>query len=116
MTRITYHLFFSRYHYPRYPRVFYVSLKVGQREFIGMGNSRQAARHDAASKALQVLQNLPMPTEADRQQMAAQQGEQAENDNKEDGQWLMPQLFHGLHPLHLFIYLDHFMVLTASQS
>lgn len=61
---------FRGMYHQRYPRVFYVSLKVGQREFIGMGNSRQAARHDAAAKALGVLQNLPMPTEEDKQQIA----------------------------------------------
>jgi len=66
---------FRGMYHQRYPRVFYVSLKVGHREFIGMGNSRQAARHDAAAKALGVLQNLPMPTEQDKQQAvdAAQQ-------------------------------------------
>ena len=41
--------------------MFYVSLKVGQREFIGEGNTRQAARHNAAAKALKVLRNLPLP-------------------------------------------------------
>lgn len=68
----------------RYPRVFYVSLKVGQREFIGMGNSRQAARHDAAAKALAVLQNLPMPTEEDKQQMAAEVASQLEKQGDAD--------------------------------
>lgn len=53
----------QRYHYPRFPRVFYVSLKVGQREFIGEGNTRQAARHAAAAKALKVLRNLPLPNQ-----------------------------------------------------
>lgn len=55
----------QRYHYPKYPRVFYVSLKVGAREFIGEGNTRQAARHNAADKALKTLSRLPLP--ADRQ-------------------------------------------------
>ncbi len=36
------------------PRIFYVSLRVGQREFIGQGPTRQAARHNAAAKALKV--------------------------------------------------------------
>ena len=69
--------------------MFYVSLKVGQREFIGMGNSRQAARHDAAAKALQVLQNLPMHTEEDRQQMAGQAAQQegADSGDDPDGEW-----------------------------
>lgn len=52
-----------RYHYGRPPRPFYVLLKVGLREFIGDGPTRQAARHSAASKALSVLKNLPMPRE-----------------------------------------------------
>lgn len=52
----------QRYHYSgRYQRVFYVSLKVGQREFIGEGVTRQTARHNAAEKALGVLQKLPLP-------------------------------------------------------
>jgi len=51
----------QRYHYPRFPRMFYVSLKVGQREFIGEGSTRQMARHNAAAKALKVLKILPVP-------------------------------------------------------
>lgn len=35
-------------------------MKVGEREFSGEGSSAQAARHDAAAKALQVLHSLPM--------------------------------------------------------
>ena len=55
----------QRYHYPKYPpRMFYVSLKVGHREFIGEGSTRQTARHSAAEKALKVLKCLPMPGEA----------------------------------------------------
>eukprot|EP00918_Siedleckia_nematoides_P062235 GHVU01135745.1.p1 GENE.GHVU01135745.1~~GHVU01135745.1.p1 ORF type:complete len:804 (+),score=103.17 GHVU01135745.1:117-2414(+) len=54
----------QRYHHPgRFPRIFYVSLKVGQREFIGEGQTRQSARHCAAAKALKVVKNLPMPNE-----------------------------------------------------
>jgi double-stranded RNA-binding protein Staufen len=56
-------LFYFRYHYPRVPKIFYVSLKVGQREFIGEGHNRQAARHCAAEKALKVLGNLPLPNQ-----------------------------------------------------
>lgn len=37
-----------------------VVVKVGEREFSGEGNSAQAARHDAASKALQLLHSLPL--------------------------------------------------------
>ena len=45
----------------RPPRLFYVSLKVGSREFIGEGPSRQQARHNAAKKALEIIKMLPMP-------------------------------------------------------
>lgn len=45
----------------RPPRTFYVSLKVGSREFIGEGMSRQMARHNAAKKALEILRNLQVP-------------------------------------------------------
>ena len=40
-----------------------VSLKVGSWEFFGEGGSPQAARHDAASKALTQLKRLPKATE-----------------------------------------------------
>ncbi|MEQ2250516.1 hypothetical protein ILYODFUR_001683, partial [Ilyodon furcidens] len=48
------------YHYP-VPKIFYVQLSVGSREFIGEGRTRQAARHNAAMKALQALRNEPIP-------------------------------------------------------
>ncbi|KAK0138461.1 Double-stranded RNA-binding protein Staufen 2 [Merluccius polli] len=48
------------YHYP-IPKVFYVQLSVGANEFIGEGRTRQAARHNAAMKALQALRNEPIP-------------------------------------------------------
>jgi double-stranded RNA-binding protein Staufen len=55
-------MYHQRYHYSgRFQRVFYMSLKVGQREFIGEGVTRQTARHNAAEKALSVLQKLPLP-------------------------------------------------------
>ena len=43
------------------PSLFVVSLRVGTREFLGEGPTPQAARHDAASKALHQLKSLPMP-------------------------------------------------------
>ncbi|WAR16090.1 STAUH-like protein [Mya arenaria] len=49
------------YHYMRPARSFYVSLKVGTREFIGEGISRQMARHNAAKKALEILRHLQIP-------------------------------------------------------
>ncbi|XP_036413868.1 LOW QUALITY PROTEIN: double-stranded RNA-binding protein Staufen homolog 2 [Colossoma macropomum] len=53
-------IFNQRYHYP-VPKVFYVQLTVGNKEFIGEGRTRQAARHNAAMKALQALRNEPIP-------------------------------------------------------
>ncbi|XP_015271698.1 PREDICTED: double-stranded RNA-binding protein Staufen homolog 2 isoform X2 [Gekko japonicus] len=50
----------QRYHCP-VPKIFYVQLTVGDREFLGEGKTRQAARHNAATKALQALQNEPIP-------------------------------------------------------
>ena len=56
--------YFYRYHHNyKYPRTFYMSLKVGQREFIGEGATRQDARHNAAHKALNILRNLPLPNQ-----------------------------------------------------
>ncbi|XP_043256679.1 double-stranded RNA-binding protein Staufen homolog 2 isoform X1 [Colletes gigas] len=64
---------FSRIFNPRFPtynrgfhaepQLYLVSLKVGEREFIGRGLTGQAARHDAASKALEQLRQLPLPEE-----------------------------------------------------
>ncbi|XP_042154620.1 double-stranded RNA-binding protein Staufen homolog 2 isoform X2 [Oncorhynchus tshawytscha] len=53
-------MFNQRYHYP-VPKIFYVQLSVGTNEFIGEGRTRQAARHNAAMKALQALRNEPIP-------------------------------------------------------
>ncbi|XP_022539650.1 double-stranded RNA-binding protein Staufen homolog 2 isoform X2 [Astyanax mexicanus] len=53
-------MFNQRYHYP-VPKVFFVQLNVGTNEFIGEGRTRQAARHNAAMKALQALRNEPIP-------------------------------------------------------
>ncbi|XP_062986921.1 double-stranded RNA-binding protein Staufen homolog 2 isoform X2 [Elgaria multicarinata webbii] len=50
----------QRYHCP-VPKIFYVQLTVGGHEFLGEGKTRQAARHNAAMKALQALQNEPIP-------------------------------------------------------
>lgn len=43
--------------------LYLVSLKVGEREFTGRGLTGQAARHDAASRALEQLRQLPLPEE-----------------------------------------------------
>ncbi|XP_067010625.2 double-stranded RNA-binding protein Staufen homolog 2 isoform X2 [Anabrus simplex] len=44
-----------------HPQMFSVSLRVGAREFLGEGMTAQAARHDAASRALAQLRSLPLP-------------------------------------------------------
>ncbi|KAK7789159.1 hypothetical protein R5R35_012357 [Gryllus longicercus] len=58
----------QRYHHygkgPGFHPTFYVSLRVGTREFLGEGPTAQAARHDAASRALSQLRNLPLPEES----------------------------------------------------
>lgn len=70
-----------RYRYPRPPHRFSVALKVGEREFIGEGETLQAARHSAASMALKVLKNLPLPT----QEPAAKRNSDDETVNDEAG-------------------------------
>uniref|UniRef100_A0A0A9YH86 DRBM domain-containing protein n=6 Tax=Lygus hesperus TaxID=30085 RepID=A0A0A9YH86_LYGHE len=47
-------------YYGSTPPLYKVLAKVGDREFYGEGTTAQAARHEAASKALQVLKNLPV--------------------------------------------------------
>lgn len=74
----------QRYHFMKPPRIYYVSLKVGTREFIGEGNSRQAARHCAASKALEILRNLPMPDGKPEKPKTAEESEDKEKDGEED--------------------------------
>ncbi|XP_015605525.1 double-stranded RNA-binding protein Staufen homolog 2 isoform X2 [Cephus cinctus] len=65
---------FPRMFNPRYPTynrgfhaepqgLYHVTLKVGEREFVGRGMTGQAARHDAASRALEQLRQLPLPDE-----------------------------------------------------
>nr|NP_001191404.1 staufen [Aplysia californica]AAO38741.1 staufen [Aplysia californica] len=71
-----------RYHYPRMNRAFYVSLRVGHREFIGDGPTRQAARHNAAQKALRILKNLPV--QSGEKKSEEQADEAAEDACEED--------------------------------
>ncbi|KAF7997423.1 hypothetical protein HCN44_005994 [Aphidius gifuensis] len=47
--------------YPKNDGLYLVTLTVGEREFIGKGVTAQAARHDAASRALEQLRQLPLP-------------------------------------------------------
>merc|ERR1719189_655916 len=44
-----------------YPPMFYVQLRVGNRDFSGEGPTAQAAKHNAAGKALKMLNEIPMP-------------------------------------------------------
>ncbi|PNF27238.1 hypothetical protein B7P43_G05304 [Cryptotermes secundus] len=66
---------YTHYDNPRYhhygkspggfqPSLFMVSLRVGTRDFLGEGPTAQAARHDAASKALHQLKSLPLPEDS----------------------------------------------------
>ncbi|XP_027630952.1 double-stranded RNA-binding protein Staufen homolog 1 isoform X3 [Tupaia chinensis] len=52
-----------RYFYPLPvpPLLYQVELSVGGQQFNGKGKTRQAAKHDAAAKALRILQNEPPP-------------------------------------------------------
>uniref|UniRef100_A0A3B5LLS3 Staufen double-stranded RNA binding protein 1 n=1 Tax=Xiphophorus couchianus TaxID=32473 RepID=A0A3B5LLS3_9TELE len=42
------------------PIIYHMELSVGSQQFIGKGRTRQQAKHDAAAKALTVLQKEPM--------------------------------------------------------
>ena len=44
-----------------YPPMFYVQLRVGNRDFSGEGPTAQAAKHNAAGKALKMLNEMPIP-------------------------------------------------------
>ncbi|KAM6977111.1 double-stranded RNA-binding protein Staufen homolog 2 isoform 1-T1 [Aplochiton taeniatus] len=72
-------MFNQRYHYP-IPKIFYVQLSVGSNEFIGEGRTRQAARHNAAMKALQALRNEPIP-----ERPPQESPEEKEEEEEEDG-------------------------------
>lgn len=56
------------------PKIFYVQLTVGNNEFFGEGKTRQAARHNAAMKALQALQNEPMPEKSSQVRCCCRDG------------------------------------------
>ncbi|XP_027030131.1 double-stranded RNA-binding protein Staufen homolog 2 isoform X2 [Tachysurus fulvidraco] len=71
-------IFNQRYH-STVPRVFYVQLTVGSNDFYGEGRTRQAARHNAAMKALQALRNEPIP-EKQLQSLEDKKGSEEESD------------------------------------
>ncbi|KAG9347931.1 hypothetical protein JZ751_003948 [Albula glossodonta] len=71
------------YHYP-VPKIFYVQLTVGSCEFIGEGRTRQAARHNAAMKALQALRNEPIPQKAPQRTEEKSEAEETSDANKSE--------------------------------
>ncbi|XP_035213762.1 double-stranded RNA-binding protein Staufen homolog isoform X1 [Stegodyphus dumicola] len=78
-------MYHQRYHYPKVP-TYYVSLKVGTRQFFGEGRTAQAARHAAAEEALSILRNLPYPENVKRQSelpLSKPNGESPEDDGDE---------------------------------
>ncbi|XP_078249974.1 double-stranded RNA-binding protein Staufen homolog 2 isoform X4 [Pogona vitticeps] len=73
----------QRYHCP-VPKIFYVQLTVGEREFFGEGKTRQAARHNAAMKALEVLQNEPIPPKLPQNRESGSEMEEEKDANKSE--------------------------------
>ncbi|GIY76273.1 hypothetical protein CDAR_557431 [Caerostris darwini] len=76
----------QRYHYPKVP-TYYVSLKVGSRQFFGEGRTAQAARHAAAEDALAALRALPYPENVKRQHdspLPKTNGESIDDDDESD--------------------------------
>ncbi|XP_072896563.1 double-stranded RNA-binding protein Staufen homolog 2 isoform X5 [Hemitrygon akajei] len=71
------------YHYPT-PKLFYVQLLVGHSEFIGEGRTRQAARHNAAMKAVQALRDKPIPERTCRTDEISKEGEEDADINKSE--------------------------------
>ncbi|XP_072460982.1 double-stranded RNA-binding protein Staufen homolog 2 isoform X4 [Notamacropus eugenii] len=71
------------YHCP-VPKVFYVQLSVGNNEFFGEGKTRQAARHNAATKALQALQNEPIPEKLPQNGESGKEIEEEKDANKSE--------------------------------
>lgn len=73
----------QQYYYPFPPvgpAIYHVELSVGGQQFLGKGRTRQLAKHDAAGKALKMLQKEPL-----LQQMAEMNGEEEEeNLNKSE--------------------------------
>ncbi|KAM9387922.1 double-stranded RNA-binding protein Staufen homolog 2 isoform 1-T1 [Phaethornis superciliosus] len=73
----------QRYHCP-VPKIFYVQLTVGNSEFFGEGKTRQAARHNAAMKALQALQNEPIPEKIPQNGETGKDSEDDKDANKSE--------------------------------
>ncbi|XP_055969361.1 double-stranded RNA-binding protein Staufen homolog 2 isoform X3 [Sorex fumeus] len=73
----------QRYHCPM-PKIFYVQLTVGNNEFFGEGKTRQAARHNAAMKALQALQNEPIPEKSSQNGESGKEMDDDKDANKSE--------------------------------
>ncbi|XP_028262551.1 double-stranded RNA-binding protein Staufen homolog 1 isoform X1 [Parambassis ranga] len=73
----------QQYYYPFPPvgpMIYHMELSIGGQQFIGKGRTRQLAKHDAAAKALKVLQKEPI-----LQQLPVMNGEpEEENLNKSE--------------------------------
>ncbi|XP_044774521.1 LOW QUALITY PROTEIN: double-stranded RNA-binding protein Staufen homolog 1 [Neomonachus schauinslandi] len=68
------------YPFPVPPLLYQVELSVGGQQFNGKGKTRQAAKHDAAAKALRTLQSEPLP---ERMEVNGRESEE-ENLNKSE--------------------------------
>ncbi|XP_072308538.1 double-stranded RNA-binding protein Staufen homolog 1 isoform X2 [Eucyclogobius newberryi] len=76
----------QQYYYPFPPVgpvIYHMELSVGGQQFLGKGRSRQLAKHDAAAKALKVLQKEPMLQELSEVREADEEDEE-ENLNKSE--------------------------------
>lgn len=58
------HLHYNNYGAGVTPESYKITLQVGQRKFLGEGHTLQAARHDAASRALDVLKPITQDSAA----------------------------------------------------
>ncbi|XP_041588707.1 double-stranded RNA-binding protein Staufen homolog 1 isoform X12 [Vulpes vulpes] len=70
------------YPFPVPPLLYQVELSVGGQQFNGKGKTRQAAKHDAAAKALRTLQSEPPPERPEGRRLGEQvNGRESEEEN-----------------------------------
>ncbi|XP_039085928.1 double-stranded RNA-binding protein Staufen homolog 1 isoform X1 [Hyaena hyaena] len=70
------------YPFPVPPLLYQVELSVGGQQFNGKGKTRQAAKHDAAAKALRTLQSEPPPERLEARRAGEQvNGRESEEEN-----------------------------------
>ncbi|XP_047601989.1 double-stranded RNA-binding protein Staufen homolog 1 isoform X9 [Lutra lutra] len=70
------------YPFPVPPLLYQVELSVGGQQFNGKGKTRQAAKHDAAAKALRTLQSEPQPERPEGRRLGEQvNGRESEEEN-----------------------------------